>query len=323
MQLIWMSGPTDRVVTVAITRRRVVGAVLLAASLLVMLGAAFHFVGLRIAVEHSPSLARQIGGVTSLGEMHRIDEAWRQETERIEARHRERLSELAARLAAAQRSLADLESTKDAFVRSLGLNASRVSARPALAAAGQGGPWRRPFADPLQAAAPGSEPDSVSQVLERIEERLASNRSRWREEFALIGLLPLSLPLAGEFSVSSGFGVRVDPFTGALSAHEGLDLIAARGTPVLATAPGVVTLSEWGGPFGQVVEVRHAHGYLTRYAHLSRRSVSAGDRVERGDQLGALGSTGRSTGPHLHYEIEHAGRPIDPMRALGSVLRRD
>jgi murein DD-endopeptidase MepM/ murein hydrolase activator NlpD len=114
----------------------------------------------------------------------------------------------------------------------------------------------------------------------------------------------------------SGFGPRRDPFTGQAAMHAGVDLRAAAGTPVTATAPGVVTMAETNGEYGNLVEVAHGFGLRTRYGHLSRVSVARGDRIEAGQTIGLVGSTGRSTGPHLHYEILFQQANLDPLKFL-------
>jgi len=106
----------------------------------------------------------------------------------------------------------------------------------------------------------------------------------------------------------------MDPISGRRTMHRGVDFSARLGTPVVATADGVVTYSGVWQTYGNVVEVSHGNGFVTRYAHLQRRLVSKGQRVTRGDVVGRVGSTGRSTFSHLHYEIEHSGERVDPMR---------
>ncbi|MBF9029810.1 peptidoglycan DD-metalloendopeptidase family protein [Rhodobacterales bacterium HKCCE3408] len=119
--------------------------------------------------------------------------------------------------------------------------------------------------------------------------------------------LPVSFPVQGSYRLSSPFGPR----SGRM--HEGTDLAGARGTPILATADGVVTFAGTQSGYGNMIEIRHAFGLTTRYAHLSRIRVSEGERVSRGDRIGDMGNTGRSTGPHLHYEVRRDGRPTNPM----------
>jgi murein DD-endopeptidase MepM/ murein hydrolase activator NlpD len=128
----------------------------------------------------------------------------------------------------------------------------------------------------------------------------------------------LQMPVAGR--VTSTFGERRDPFTGEADFHAGLDLAAPRGTPVRAAASGTVEFSGRRGDAGNLVEVAHADGTRTRYAHLDSMKVAQGDSVHAGQVLGAVGSTGRSTGPHLHFAVERAGKNIDPEPLLDGVV---
>lgn len=127
--------------------------------------------------------------------------------------------------------------------------------------------------------------------------------------------LPLGSPMDA-FNVSSGYGTRPDPFTGRPRPHEGVDFAAPTGTPILAPAPGTVTHAGALGSYGIVVDVDHGDGIVSRYAHLSRASVAKGDEVGRDTKLGRVGSTGRSTGPHLHYEILVEEEPVDPKQFI-------
>jgi len=118
-------------------------------------------------------------------------------------------------------------------------------------------------------------------------------------------------------NLTSTFGVRTDPFRGSAAMHPGIDLAAPLGTPVYATADGVVDRSEWNdGGYGNLVEIDHGQGIQTRYGHLSQRIAQAGQHVHRGDLIGLMGSTGRSTGSHLHYEVRIDGRAVNPVPFL-------
>lgn len=127
--------------------------------------------------------------------------------------------------------------------------------------------------------------------------------------------LPLAAPTVGTRE-TSGFGVRSDPFTGRPAYHPGQDFAGAYGTPIYVTAPGIVSFTGQRNGYGNVVEVDHGHGFKTRYAHLSAISVTIGQHVAAGQRIGAMGSTGRSTGTHLHYEVWVDGRPQNPLRFL-------
>jgi murein DD-endopeptidase MepM/ murein hydrolase activator NlpD len=133
--------------------------------------------------------------------------------------------------------------------------------------------------------------------------------------------VPLRRPLAGDAESSSGYGVRVDPFLGVPAMHTGQDFRASAGDRVLATASGVVVTAGWNGGYGKMVELRHSNGFTTRYAHLSALLVSVGEKVRIGEAIGRVGSTGRSTGAHLHYETRVDGDAVDPQKFLRAGVR--
>ena len=136
-----------------------------------------------------------------------------------------------------------------------------------------------------------------------------------------LALVPYRKPVIGEVEFTSGFGVRSDPFLGRPAMHTGLDFRAASGDPVRATANGKVVSSGWAGGYGRMVEIDHGNGLSTRYGHLSEISVKVGDTIKIGQVIGAVGSTGRSTGPHLHYETRIDGDAVDPQKFLRAGVR--
>lgn len=124
--------------------------------------------------------------------------------------------------------------------------------------------------------------------------------------------VPSRMPLEGA-SLTSGFGMRTHPVLGGRRQHAGIDLAAPTGTPVYATADGVVGRADWYSSYGLYISINHGASMETRYAHLSRLAVAAGDNVKKGDLIGYVGSTGRSTGPHLHYEVRVEGLAVNPI----------
>ena len=150
---------------------------------------------------------------------------------------------------------------------------------------------------------------------ERVMEGLSEAR-------AALETVPVAAP-ARQGRISSRFGNRRDPFTRRTAFHAGIDYAAPTGTPVYAPADGIVTLSGRRGGYGLMVELDHAHGLTTRFAHLSRALVSRGTQVRQGDIIGRIGSTGRSTGPHLHYEVRRGTRAVDPMPFVRAGQRLD
>ena len=153
----------------------------------------------------------------------------------------------------------------------------------------------------------------------QFEKSLAAAQTFLREAEGMnrvVRSLPVRRPLPKSYDTSSTFGTRVDPFTRGYAMHSGLDFRASTGTPVRATADGKVVHADWQGGYGRLVEVDHGFGLTTRYAHLSAIEVSAGDTIRKGDVVGEVGSSGRSTGPHLHYEVRIDEEAVDPVSFL-------
>jgi murein DD-endopeptidase MepM/ murein hydrolase activator NlpD len=144
-------------------------------------------------------------------------------------------------------------------------------------------------------------------VLEALIVQGSANRS----------FLPSLRPVADGW-YSSNFGIRIDPFTGDSAFHEGIDFPAEVGTAILAAASGKVVYSGFHPQYGKMIEIDHGNGLVSRYAHASLVTISEGDLVVRGQRIGAVGSTGRSTGPHLHFEVRLYGVPQNPVRFLAS-----
>jgi murein DD-endopeptidase MepM/ murein hydrolase activator NlpD len=176
--------------------------------------------------------------------------------------------------------------------------------------AGTGGPLI-PLPAPTPDASPFEKQIFRLQTVIRDQDRL--NR--------LVASIPIARPHAGELELSSGFGARLDPFLRSWAMHSGIDFRGATGEPVFAAASGRVSHAGALGGYGLLVEVDHGNGIATRYAHLSRIEVKEGDLVGVGQRVGRIGSTGRSTGPHLHYETRINGEAVDPMRFVRAGVR--
>ncbi|KAA2235275.1 M23 family metallopeptidase [Salinarimonas soli] len=211
--------------------------------------------------------------------------------------------------AAQLRSLAALDRQAAARVQRMrqaigqtGLNPDELT--PPDGAGGMGGPLVPLTVDP--AAGP------FEAGVDRLQTSLVTLDRLRRTSAAL----PFARPIVGEPDLTSGFGMRFDPFTRGPAMHTGLDFRAEHGSRVTATAAGRVVAAEHAGGYGNMVEVDHGNGITTRYAHLSAMSVTVGQRVAAGQALGRVGSTGRSTGPHLHYETRLSGDAVDPQRFL-------
>ena len=158
-------------------------------------------------------------------------------------------------------------------------------------------------------------------AFERQLYRINATRAQVERLNRTLALVPYRKPVIGEVEFTSGFGVRSDPFLGRPAMHTGLDFRAASGDPVRATANGKVASSGWAGGYGRMVEIDHGNGLSTRYGHLSEINVKVGDQIKIGQVIGAVGSTGRSTGPHLHYETRIDGDAVDPQKFLRAGVR--
>ncbi|RJF87017.1 hypothetical protein D3874_08280 [Oleomonas cavernae] len=187
---------------------------------------------------------------------------------------------------------------------STGLDLSRIVP---TGGPGQGGPLVELAQAPPPPGSAVEKPESRDRLL-----LLTSGIVRLDTLRAALPAIPLATPLT-HYELRSGFGTRMDPFRRRAAFHAGLDFAAPIGTPVKVTAPGEVVDAGWEGAYGRAVRVRHAFGIETRYAHLRSISVKVGDKLEAGDVVGKLGSSGRSTGPHVHYEVMLDDVPRDPI----------
>ncbi|PHR19647.1 MAG: peptidase [Hoeflea sp.] len=187
----------------------------------------------------------------------------------------------------------------DEIIKSAGLP------RPAIGDSAVGGPFVRP-----------NDPNAFEATLDDLDQalgRLDTVRRHARK-------LPIGIPAPGR-EITSRYGNRRDPFLGRLAFHGGIDFRTPTGTPILATGSGVVVHAGRNGGYGKMVEIDHGNGITTRYAHLSAVEVRKGDHVAIGVRIGKSGSTGRSTGPHLHYEVRRNGKAADPMRFLKAAKK--
>ncbi len=244
-----------------------------------------------------PLLFKLASDSREIAELQRSNQSLTAEKQRFESS----LDDLNQRLSAFENQATKLASA-------LGIE-ELPSSRPAAGGAA-GAPVEVPDAVPFREEfrALNSRASSLGLSMEQID-------TAWTEREKLLAATPSIMPVRGWFS--HGYGWRKDPFTGKRAFHRGVDIVAPQGTPIAAPADGVVSRAGRLGPYGKSIDISHGYGYVTRYAHLSEVLVKPGQKVSRGDKIGAVGSTGRSTGPHLHYEMFRDGRRVNPWKYLG------
>lgn len=176
-------------------------------------------------------------------------------------------------------------------------------------AAGVGGPYEAVTSADLPTQTPSVKADPQYRALFNSWKSLDSDAQG-------TAAIPSAKPVTLNIAMSSGFGVRSDPFRGGAAMHGGVDIPGPIGTPIYATADGVVGRAGWAGGYGNLVELEHGEGIQTRYGHMSQIIAQPGQRVVRGQLIGRMGSTGRSTGSHLHYEVRLDGRAVNPIPFL-------
>ncbi len=213
------------------------------------------------------------------------------------------LDRVERRQTAALRQIEDGYEGKARGMRSVLAELGLKHAMPAPASGGPFVPVRLPSA---------GEDDGFARALARVN----IARAQAEELSRTLVAVPVRKPVSGEIDIASPFGVRMDPFLHIPAMHTGIDFRGNVGDPIHATAAGRVTIAGWSGGYGKMVEIDHGNGLATRYGHLSEIDVDVGDMVRIGQIIGRLGSTGRSTGPHLHYETRVDGDAVDPERFL-------
>jgi murein DD-endopeptidase MepM/ murein hydrolase activator NlpD len=229
-----------------------------------------------------------------------------------------KLIELQARLDEAQRKLDQLDALRSQLLRSNGrLNLSHSQLSDAELAKAQGGPLRSSSATYY----PDNKDEQYGVRLDRtlqdafaMQARLSEVQNSLTHSWDVANSAPTGLPLFGSTQPTSGLGYRLDPFTRQIAWHDGTDYPAAYGTAILATAEGRVIRAGWDSEYGNLIELAHKNGVITRYAHAQELLVKSGDDVKKSQVIAKVGSTGRSTGPHVHYEILRNGVALGQSR---------
>lgn len=236
----------------------------------------------------------------------------RNEIERNEQFMRDNVNAMARRLGEMQAQLMRLDALGERVAKLAGIRPEEFNFRDLP---GRGG-MESKDARPLSMEELGGQVERVARGVESRADYLDVVESELLSAQVRTALLPQNTPVTEGF-VGSGFGSRLDPFSGQMSMHAGLDFAAPVGTPIMAAAGGVVSAAEYNPAYGNMVVIDHGNGLQTLYAHASKLEVRLGEIVRKGQQVARVGSTGRSTGSHLHFEVHVNGVPQNPARFLG------
>ena len=301
MNIILVSGKLSKARTITLTVHHLVAGVLAAAVSVLVVAFCIQWVVLRYA----PNLNSPLLNSLILCVQH-------EQNEKVQSYLRENLNSMAAKLGQMQAQLLRLDTLGERLAKTAGFKPQEFMFDQAP---GRGGAVSSLPTYDLSMGELTQQINLLTKQMDDRTEKLGILDSLMIVDSAKKKLLPSVLPIEGGW-YSSNFGWRIDPITGVRAFHEGMDFMAETGTPAHAAAGGMVIYSDLHSQYGNMVEIDHGNGLITRYAHLSKRLVKNGDVVLSGGVVGAVGSTGRSTGPHLHFEVRENGAPLNPVRFL-------
>ncbi|MBI4754264.1 MAG: M23 family metallopeptidase [Betaproteobacteria bacterium] len=305
MHIIFVSDRMATARTVTITPRVMMLAGLALVGIVVGLSSLFSFITIRHAAEIRLPLFQEMA--LNLR---------KEEEQKTQDFMRENLNAMAIRLGEMQAQMMRLDSLGERVGRLVGIKPQelRLNEKP-----GQGGVQTGPTS-PISAEELQQQVEALAHQLENRGDYLGLVEAELIDDRIRRNLLPTTMPIGGGLMTSS-FGWRIDPFTGHRALHEGVDFPSSIGSPIKAAAGGVIIAAASHPQYGNMVEVDHGNGLVTRYAHASRLTVKEGAVVKRGQKLAEVGSTGRSTGPHLHFEVRKDGVAVNPHRFLRNAQR--
>jgi murein DD-endopeptidase MepM/ murein hydrolase activator NlpD len=288
--------------TVSLSLRHVLASIALGAMVVASATAVLYWLSLRFAADLKIPLVHQLVLAAQKGESERAREFMQQN-----------LNAMAVKIGEMQAQLTRLDALGERLSTLAGIRPQelRFSETPGL-----GGP--QPLTLPAQNLTFEQFNDKVSLLSRQMEHRgdvLGLLEAQLFEQAVKKKAMPTMMPVAAQYN-ASGFGMRIDPFTGQQAMHEGIDFIVDSGTPVVAAAGGVVQFAGFHPQYGNMIDIDHGNDLVTRYAHLSKVLVKEGDLVQRGRRIADSGNTGRTTGPHLHFEVRFRGAAQNPSKFL-------
>jgi murein DD-endopeptidase MepM/ murein hydrolase activator NlpD len=300
VQIIVIPSRLAKTRTLNVSTRHLVASLFAALALLLAMTAGLYWVTFRFATDIKVPLVQEL-----------VLSAQQGEAERARQFVQQNLNAMAVKLGEMQAQLARLDALGDRLSTLAGIRPQefRFNEAPGLGGA-------QPTALPpqnLSLAEFGEKLYVVSRQMENRTDMLGVLEAQLFEQAVKKKLIPTMMPVNAPFN-ASGFGMRIDPFTGMQAMHEGIDFLADIGSPIVAAAGGVVIFAGSHPQYGNVVDIDHGNDLVTRYAHAAKLYVREGDVVQRGRRIADVGSTGRSTGPHLHFEVRFKGVAQNPAR---------
>lgn len=304
MQIIVVSRRFPKAISINLSMPQVLlgaGAMVL---LVLLLSGSLSYVALRHAADlNMPILKDVVAGVQE------------EESRKTQNMVRDNIKAIASKVGQLQAQLLHLDTLGERLSSVVGIKPSELRQAEARKSEGKGGPLVDADQYRMSAEELGFEVDRLMRRVEFQSDYLSVVESSLMDARVAHNRLPTVLPVNALWSASA-YGWRVDPFTQQRAMHEGVDFSARIGTPIVAAANGVVIAAEKHPEYGNLVEVDHGNDYTTRYAHASTLLVKTGQLVKRGQRLAEVGNTGRSTGPHLHFEVRYKGASVNPARFL-------
>jgi murein DD-endopeptidase MepM/ murein hydrolase activator NlpD len=302
MQLFWVSGSTGAIKQINITKERLMRLGVVVGAAFLLLGILIFSTGIHIALEVNPEFAREVSGVVTVKERMALDN-----------RYAKQLKAIQDQLAKASLQFNELKSIKDRY---LAISTPYTIKNKFNENSSIGGPLK-PLSFKFEPTKPLIEnfEDSVSKSSE-MAEIFEKSEPEWEKQYRWLRTLPIGPPINARLGMTSNFGVRVDPFTKQLAQHSGIDFVTPVGTPIVATGDGTVIKAGLDPAYGNLIEIAHGDGFISKYAHNSKLFVKSGQTITRGQLIANSGSTGRSTGPHLHYEIHQNNSYLNPAKIL-------
>ncbi len=296
MQLIFMRGPLGQVKSVSIDLHHIIAAV--AVAVLLLLGMVLG--GSWAAVHYGQQWPIVGGWIERAAVVHVANQ---------DQSLRQHLQAVGVRLGELQAQMVRLDALGERLAKASGVGTADLNFKEIP---GRGGPMLPKGARELSLTELQQSVDGLQKQIDRRGDSLAVLDTEWQRVMSSRTRIPSEAPVSNAGFSSSSFGWRIDPFTGKSAMHEGVDFIAPVGTPILAAAGGLVVTASFHPQFGNMIEVDHGNGIITRYAHASRLLAKKGDVVKRGQKIAEIGTTGRSTGAHLHFEVRVADVPQNP-----------